>query len=115
MGILNNFPHTANIYIRSRQPDGKGGSRDSFALLYGAVACWRQVAGERQITEFMKRGISVTDRVYFLSNLQLDERHLIQIGGDVLEVRSRAIPDASAGLSVVWRVMAEYTSTGSIA
>lgn len=113
MGILSNFPHTATAKIRSRAQDSLGGSRDSFTVVFSDRACWRQLASDREVTEFEKRGMSVTDKVYFLTNPNLDERHILLIGNDVLEVRSSAIPDASAGKSVVWRVMCEFTTTGS--
>lgn len=113
MGLLDNFPHTAIAKIRARVQDALGGTRDTFTTVFQDRACWRQFAKESEIVEFEKRGMSVTDKVYFLSNPGLDERHILIISGDVFEVRSTAIPDASAGMSVVWRVMCELTTTGS--
>jgi hypothetical protein len=63
--------------------------------------------------EFDKRGISVTDKVYFLTDPGLDENHNLAIGSDTYEVRSFSDPDASAGLGVVYKVFVERTTTGS--
>lgn len=119
MGILDNFPHLATARIRTRALDSIGGSRDTFTLVFSAVDCWQQAASEREIAEFMKRGISVTDKVYFLSDPQLDERHVLTVTDktsgrtELYEVRSYADPDASAGKRVVWRVMVNKTTTSS--
>lgn len=113
MSILDSLPHTCDIKRRTRTLDTLGGSTDSYDTTNSSVSCWRQVASDREINEFMKRGVSVTDKVYFTSDIQVDERDVLFFGSDTYEVRSRAIPDASAGMSVVWRVMVEYTTTGS--
>lgn len=113
MGLLDNFPHLANAYVRTRVSDGLGGGQDSFGLVFSNRRCWRQNASDREIVELGRRGISVTNRIYFLSDPELDETHSLIIGSDVYEVRSRATPDASSGLGIVWRVMAEHTNTGT--
>ena len=119
MSILDNLPHTCQVRRRIRIKDSLGGSRDSFELTQAGTPCWQQLATDREITEFMKRGISVTNKIYFTTDVQLDERDVLEIQNpttqewDTYEVRSRAKPDASAGKSVVWRVMVEYTTTGS--
>lgn len=113
MGILDNLPHTASAYTRQRTSDGLMGSSDAFVLYFQNRRCWRQNASDRAIAEYAKRGISVTDRVYFTSDPALDETHVLLIDGEIYEVRSHAKPDASSGLGVVWRVMCEITTTGS--
>jgi len=114
MSILDNLPHTCAAYRRTRTAGTLGGSKDSFSTtLFTARACWRQAAGDSEKLEFDKRGITVTHKIYFASDPSLDERDVLVIGSDTMEVRSAASPDAGVGLSVVWRVMAELTTTGS--
>ncbi len=104
MSLLDNMPHKATIRIRSRTKDTMGGAKDSFTTVSTDVPCWRQTAKESEIIEFQKRDIVVTDKIYFPSDPGIDERHSIVINGDILSVRSRAHPDASAGKGVVWRI-----------
>lgn len=117
MSILNNFPHEAAATIRSRTMGPLGGSSDSYTSVFTERDCWAQLASQREILEFEKRGMSVTNKIYFLTDPGLDERHVLTItrksGGSigVFEVRSKSIPDATAGLAVVWRVMAEVRTT----
>lgn len=114
MSILDSLPHSASAYPRVRVPDSMGGSRDSLgSAIFSGRPCWRQVMREREVFEYMKRGFHVTDKVYFTSDPGLDDRHILVVDGDTLEVVSTAIPDASAGMGVVWRVMARISSTGS--
>jgi hypothetical protein len=107
------FPHRATIQVRRRELDLLGGSIDTFSPAYDDIPCWKQIATEAEITEFDKRGFSVTNKIYLLQDLPLNETHIMVIDGQTFEVRSRAIPDASAGLGRVFRVMVELTSTGS--
>lgn len=120
MSILDNFPHTATATRRRRTKGALGGGKDSFpTTIFTDRACWQQQASQGQIREFMKRGITVTDRVYFTDDPELTEKDILTItntqAGSVatFEVRSRSLPDASAGLGVVFKVMCENTTTGS--
>lgn len=113
MTILDSLPHTTTIKTRTRTADSLGGSKDTFTTVSSDVACWRQLASDREISEFDKRGISITDKVYFTSDPGVDETYVLVFGNDVLEVRSYSAPDASAGMGVVWRVICELTTTGS--
>lgn len=113
MGILDNFPHLATAKIRVRTKDSRGGSKDSFTTVFTNRACWRQSAANREIREFEKRGMRVSHKIYFNADPGLDERHTLTIGSQIMEVRSAAGPDASAGLGRVWKVMADLTTTGS--
>jgi len=114
MSILDNFPHTATATTRRRVTDTVGGSRDSFpTTVFSNRVCWRQPAGAKAIEEFAKRGISVTDKVYFLTDPGLDAKHVLTIDGDIYEVRSFSDPDAAAGLGTVYKVFCERTTTGS--
>ena len=121
MSLLDNLPHTATARVRTRTTDSIGGAKDAFADVSGFVArpCWQQTASEAEILEFAKRGISVTDKVYFALRPALSAQHILVVTNvstgqtDTYEVRSVADPDASAGLGVLYRVMCEKTTTGS--
>jgi hypothetical protein len=63
------------------------------------------------VSFYQKRGIAVTTKIYFTADPQLTTENYILIDGDIFEVRSKAKPDASAGLGVVFRVMAEEVSS----
>jgi hypothetical protein len=85
-----------------------GSSRDGLGTaVFTDRACWRQAASESEILQYQKRGISVTHKIYFTTDPGLDERHTIVMGSDTMEVRTYASPDASAGLGVLYRVMAD--------
>lgn len=114
MSLLDNFPHTATAKRRTRTKGTLGGAKDSFpTTLFTDRACWQQPAGDSQIEEFQKQGVTVTHKVYFVTDPAVDERDILIIGGDTFEVRSYASPDASAGLGKLFRVMVEMTTTGS--
>lgn len=126
MSLLSSFPHVATAKRRNSVGAGRGpsgGTKPTFpTTLFTDKECWRQNASDREITEFSKRGISVTDRFYFLEDPGLSEEDVLTDvrdkdaaagTGTEWEVRSEALPDASAGLGVVFRVMAVKTSTGS--
>lgn len=120
MSLLDNLPHTATATARRRTKGSLGGGKDSFpTTIFTDRACWQQQAREAEIIQFMKRGITVTDKVYFTADPGLNEKNILVVtnpdAGTVttFEVRSRALPDASAGLGVLFRVMCENTTTGS--
>ncbi len=107
MSILDAMPHKCDIRIRSRTKDTMGGAKDSFTIVSTENKCWQQKATEKEIIEFQRRGIEIHCKIYFAADPEIDERHLIIIDGDSYTVRSKAIPDSSAGLGVVYRVFAE--------
>ena len=111
MSLLDNFPHLATARKRTRTTDTLGGNSDSYTTVFTDRACWRQQAGDSEITEFAKRGINITNKVFFTSNPNLDETHELVISGEVYDVISSPVPDASAGLGVVWRTMINWKST----
>lgn len=113
MSLLDNFPHTAEAKIRSTAADGLMGTKSSYTTVFSGRACWRQPAGDSEIVEYQKRGVTITNKIYFTADPGLDERHVLVIGGLTYDVKSQSEPDASAGLSVVWRVMVNRTTTGS--
>lgn len=106
--LLDNLPHTCTAKKRRRAKGTLGGSKDSFpTVVFTDRACWQQPAGDREIVEFQKRDITITNKVYFISDPELDENHVLVIDGDTYEVRSHSSPDCSAGLGVLWKVMVE--------
>ena len=117
MSLLSTMPHTCTTKRRIRTKGSLGGSKDSFSTVSENLACWQQSAGDGEMREFEKRGIVVTDKVYFPADPGVDAGYVLvvtnpQTGAtDTLEVKSRAKPDASAGLGVLFRVMCEEKTT----
>ena len=64
---------------------------------------------------FDKRGIEVTNKVYFLTDPQIHEGYVLQFADSsyLYEVVGFADPDATAGLGVVEKVFARRTTVGS--
>ena len=118
MSLLDHFPHTCTTKRRTRTKGSLGGSSDTFTTVSSNLACWQQAASDGEMEEFAKRGIVVTNKVYFTADPGVDTRYVLEVTNpqtgttDTLEVQSRAKPDASAGLGVVYRVMAEHKTTG---
>ncbi len=120
ISLLDNFPHECTIRKRTRAKGSLIGSKDSFPATQTAVSCWEQNATHGEILDYEKRGISITRKVYFLTDPGVNARNTIEItkrrGVDVsspirLDVRSKALPDASAGLGVVFKVMVEEVTS----
>ena len=115
--LLDNMPHTCTTKKRVRTKGSLGGSSDTLTTVSENLACWQQGATESEVREYAKRGISVTNKVYFPSDPGVTTKHVLVVTNpqtgttDTLDVRSRARPDASAGLGIVFRVMAEYSTT----
>jgi hypothetical protein len=108
MSILDAMPHMFVAKSRARTADALGGSKDNWTTV-SSGSCWHQQAGDSEITEFAKRGINISGKVYFTSDPSLNEKHILVIsdmnGSEVgtFEVTSHPQIDASAGLGVVWR------------
>lgn len=114
MGILAALPHRCTGYARVRALDEHGGSTDSYLRVFSDRPCWQQAASDSEISEFGKRGIVVTDKVYFTSAQSMDEQHRLVISNIAYDVVSKAVPDASAGMGVVWRVMVRASTTEGV-
>ena len=113
MSILNALPHTCTAKRRKRTIDSFGGTKDTFpTTLFTDRACWRQAASHKEILEFEKRDISVTHKVYFVTDPEVNERDVLVIDGDTLEVRSYSDPDATVGKGIAYKVMTELKRTG---
>jgi len=113
VSLLDNLPHRCTIRRRTRAKGSLGGSKDSYTIEQTSVECWQQPAGDSEIAEFQKDGVSISHKVYFVANPSVTSRHQLLItywdGAVVstpvpLDVVSHSVPDASAGMGVVWRV-----------
>ncbi len=120
MSLLDALPHTAIAYRRSRAKGGSlGGGKDTYTAIWSpAKECWQQSAGNSEITEYGRRGMRITDKVYFVENPGLTVQHKLDVTNPVgttirYDVKSQSEPDASAGLGILWRVMVERTTTES--
>ena len=117
MSILDNFPHSCTTKRRARTKGSLGGSKDTFTAVSSNLKCWQQAASDNEIKEFAKSGIVVTNKVYFTADPGVDTRFVLVVTNpqtgttDTLDVKSRAKPDASAGLGLVYRVMCEHSTT----
>jgi len=115
MSLLDNFPHKCSILKRTRTTDDFGGSKDARTTVSTDVLCWEQKASVSEVIQFEKRGITDVRKIYFTSDpkvteqneIQITERNgVIQTSLQEFEVLSVSGPDASAGLEIVWWVMA---------
>jgi len=117
MALLDNFPHLCTAKRRTRTSDARAGTVDSYStILFTARKAWKQFATQRQILEFDKRGISITDVVYFLQDPEVDEKDILVVTDQLdtvvtYEVRSKGRPDSLGDR--VWKVFCEETTTGS--
>ena len=120
MGLLDQFPHRCTIRYRSRTKGTLGGAKDTWTNEQTNVKCWEQPAGDAEIMDYEKRGMRITHKVYFTTNPSISTNHQILItersgitvaSPSPLEVRSLALPDSSAGLGVLWKVMCDQTTS----
>ena len=108
MTILAHFPHTCTAKKRKRTKGTLGGSKDSFpTTVFTDRKCWRQPVSDSENEEYQRRGITVSHKVYFTSDPELDATHVLIFDGVDYYVKSESDPDASVGLGVVWRVMVD--------
>ena len=122
MSLLDSFPHKCTIRRRVRIKDDYGGNKDHPATDEQTnVECWEQQASASEVKDYEKRGIKISRKIFFLADPGVTERHEILIternGVAVanpipLDVKSRTDPDASAGLELIYKVMADV-STGA--
>lgn len=114
MSLLENLPHTCTIYKVTRNKDSFGGGRDVSTAVQTGVSCWQQQASDSDQENFGKRGITNAKKIYFASDPGVNESHTISIthfkgvalaNPIAFEVISQPLPDASAGLNVLWKVM----------
>ena len=113
MTLLDSFPHKCTIRKRVRVKGDLGGSKDSYTDLESDVLCWEQQLSASEVDDYQKQGIQANRKVFFTSDYSVGRRHQILItereGVTVtspiaLDVISTPMPDASAGLGILWRV-----------
>lgn len=113
MSILDTLPHTCTALIRQRIRGAMGGSRDVFTQVFTNRECWRQFKSAAPIVQYQKRGFAVVDAFYFTTDPAIDERHVLLVDGLTWDVLSRAEPDATVGLGIVYKVMAGLWTTNT--
>jgi len=120
VSLLDNLPHRCTIRRRTRTKGTLGGSKDSQTNEQTNVECWEQNAGHNEVMDYEKRGMSISRKVYFASDPGVTSRHEILIternGTTIsspvaLTVKSEAIPDASAGMGVLYKVMCDRVTS----
>ncbi len=124
MSLLDNLPHKCSIFRVGRSKESAGGKLYGPILEQSDVECWEQAASSNEIRDFEKRGMGVSTKIFFVDNPGVTERHRILItermgvaspnlditdvsNPDVFDVVTDSYPDASAGLSILWRVMCD--------
>ncbi len=120
MSLSDRFPHRCTIRRKSYTKDSLGAAKLSYVTEQTDVECWEQATGDNEDRSFQKRGMSLTRKIYFKTNPEVTARHEILVtyrnGSTIADpipfrVVSTAMPDATAGLGVFYRVMCEeYTS-----
>jgi len=119
MSILDNLPHTCTAYRRVTTSDEYGGASNTETTLFTDRPCWQQWDKDRQVDwEYDKDHMRMRARLYFTSDPELCEQDEVLVTGKLpdgtaidpvrWEVISRAQPDATAGLSILFRVLIEY-------
>ena len=120
MSLLDNFPHLCTIRKRTFSKDSSGGKRSSWTNISTGVECWEQPAGNNEIDSYQKQGMRISHKVYFLTDPGVERNYRIlvtsregtAISSPVeLEVKNSALPDSSAGLGVVYKVMCEQITS----
>lgn len=126
--LLGNLPHVCTIFRQTRTADAFGGNKYATVTEKTLVKCWEQQASASEISEYEKRGISISNKIYFTEDPKITERHRILItkrrgvatknlsitdvsNPDVLDVVSVSQPDVSVGLSLLWRAMCFKTTS----
>jgi hypothetical protein len=123
MSLLDNLPHRCTIRVLKLAKGTLGGSKRTPTVEQTNVECWDQPASAKEIEEFQKLGMGINRKIYFKTDPGVTEAHDILITSRdrgtttisspfPLEVKSESLPDASAGLGVLFRVMV-WQQTGS--
>ena len=111
MTLLNNFPHTCSLYERRVTRSSRMGSSERLVRMETGVKCWVQNATQAEITEYIRRDISVKNAIYFTSDWDLDETQYILITAGPTHVSKlfavKDFAERTAGRGVAWAAMAE--------
>jgi len=120
MSLLDNFPHKCTVRKRTFTKDSLGARKSSYTDVYTDLVCWQQPAGDSESLAYQKSGMMITHVVFFRIDPGVTTRHQIVItqrlgtaisSSTPLDVMSSAMPDATAGLGVCYKVMCrEITS-----
>lgn len=121
MSLIDNLPHTCTIRRKVLTKDSLGGNLYTYEVEQTSVPCWEQGMGASETGEFQKRGITANRNVFFASNPNVTERHEILITSrlgvavssdnqTVLDVVSFDQPDASVGIGILFKVVANSQS-----
>ena len=111
MSLLENLPHTAQLWQKIRVADEYGQGLDTFVKRGARVKCWRQGVSDNEINQFEKRGIKVSCKFYFTKDPGIDATYFVECDGLFYTVQSTSNPDASVGLGYLWRIMAMISTT----
>lgn len=111
--LLDNYPHTITHNRPAHTQGTYGGDRTTDTAQATDVECWIQNATEAEITEFAKRDIRVTHKMYMApddaSGILPGDQFVVTAGpsfvGQTLNYRSHS--DKTAGLGLAARVMCE--------
>ena len=117
MSLLDNFPHECTIRRKTITRSAYIGTKSQPPeVLHSNVPCWEQQASASEKKEYDKRGILISRKIFFLRDYGITEQDEILITKRMgitvanpvpLEVKTRTDPDASAGLGVIFKVMAD--------
>ena len=112
MSLLDNLPHKASITTRTVTTGDMGGERETFpTTAYKDEPCWVQSATAAEIEEWEKRGHAISHKVYFNRDLAMTHDNRIELTAPTrlagLRLEFRGVMDASAGLGVLYRCVAE--------
>jgi len=112
MSLLDNLPHKATAKKLCKSTDELGGPVDTYVTVFSDRDCWRQSVSSTEAMDAASRGVAISHKVYFNSDPGLNETHILVIDGDTHTVRSYSHPDASVGMSKLWRVFVDLELRG---
>ena len=124
MSLLDNMPHECTIRILKPTKDALGGRKLVPTNVSTGNACWEQAMTNDEVLQFEKRGILASRKVYFPTDPGVKENHEILITSrdrgvttiaspQVLKVKSRSEPDATAGLGKCYKVVCDDQTGGT--
>lgn len=116
MVLMDDLPHRCTIRKRVFARGPLGDKTETTTVVSTNVPCWIQNANHGEIAEFERRAMKVTRKVYFQTDPGVRERHeIIQTSADrgattlttqvAMDVLSESLPDASAGMGILFKVM----------
>lgn len=124
MSLLDSLPHRCSIFLLVPGIDSYGGNTNVPTEEKADVECWEQAASSEDVEEFDKRGILIKRKIFFKEDPSLTEKHVIKITSrdrgvtiitspPELRVKTKSLPDASAGLGLLYKVMVDDQTGGN--